>query len=85
LNFEWAHYLKISYAPKEGAQEAGGLQIIRNYSNAVKNIGGTVVYENTSGYGEATLKITKNGKESWAKIEPGIGGHAIIVIEKQAM
>jgi OmpA-OmpF porin, OOP family len=79
------HYLKISYSPKEGTQEASGLQIIKNYSNAVRSIGGTVVYENTTGYGEATLKVIKNGKEAWAKIEPGIGGYTIVVVEKEAM
>jgi outer membrane protein OmpA-like peptidoglycan-associated protein len=51
------------------------LQLIRNYQNAIKKIGGVVVYERLprdSDSGETTLKVTSGGKEIWIRVEPDI-------------
>src|SRR5262245_53389548 len=51
------------------------LQIIRNYQNAIKKIGGVTVYERLprdSDSGETTLKVTSGGKEIWVQVEPDI-------------
>ena len=50
------------------------LQIMRNYQNALKKIGGVVVYERLpreNDSGETTLKVTTGGKEIWIQVEPG--------------
>lgn len=39
------HYYQINYSMKEGKQPVGGLQVIKNYENAVKKIGGKVLWE----------------------------------------
>jgi OOP family OmpA-OmpF porin len=81
------HYIYINYYLKEGIQAPSGLQIIRNYSNAIKKIGGQVVYEWEDGGTEyATLKITKNGKEVWAQVNGGGNSwYFVYIIEKEAM
>ncbi len=45
-------------------------QAIRNYTNAIKKIGGTVVYETG---GCATMKVTKNKQEIWAGVTVAAG------------
>ena len=48
----------INYDLKSGAAKPGALQIIQNYANAVKAIGGTVLRQQT---GVATLMVSKGG------------------------
>jgi hypothetical protein len=38
---------KREYGLKNEGKHASGLQIIRNYSNAIKNMGGTILFEGT--------------------------------------
>ncbi len=63
------HKYVISYIIREGAKTPGGLQITRNYTNAVKKINGSVVYEDQSSK-RAVMKIVKNGKEVWVEVAP---------------
>ena len=80
------HYIDIWYGLKDGAVKASGLQIVRNYQNAIKKIGGQVVYEgNDGGWINTTLKIVKDGKEIWAYIIPEDGPYRIYMVEKQSM
>jgi OOP family OmpA-OmpF porin len=60
------------------------LQVIRNYSNAVKSIGGTSVYEWHNG---ATLKLVKDGREVWVGVATGNQGAAytLTIVERAAM
>jgi len=52
----------IDYQLKEGAPQPSPLQIRRNYSNALKTIGATLVHE-TDEY--ACWKLVKGGEETW--------------------
>jgi outer membrane protein OmpA-like peptidoglycan-associated protein len=55
--------------------QPSALQVIRNYQNAIKAIGGEVVYERLpkdGDGGETTLKVATGGKEVWVRLEPGI-------------
>ena len=76
----------VHYYGKEGTKFPSGLQIVRNYQNAAKSIGGQTLYEyDDSGYA-SVIKITKNGGEIWAHIRTSIpGDYDIHVIEKEAM
>lgn len=58
------------------------LQVIRNYQNAAKQIGGKVVFENDE---QTTLRITKNGKETWVSVEPYGPQLTLVIVERQAM
>jgi OOP family OmpA-OmpF porin len=81
------HYININYYLKDGLQAPSGLQIIRNYTNAIKKIGGQVVYEwEDGGTQYVTLKVTKNGQEVWAQVNGGGNGmYFVYIIEKEAM
>jgi OOP family OmpA-OmpF porin len=90
---------KREYGLKNEGKEASGLQIIRNYSNAIKSMGGTILIEGTreaieavcpegEGYArQVNGKVVKVGKEIW--IEVGYheynGTYLITVLEKEAM
>jgi outer membrane protein OmpA-like peptidoglycan-associated protein len=81
------HYLFIIYWLKENVQSPSPLQIIRNYTNAIKKIGGQSLYEYEDGGVQfAVLKIIKSGKETWAHVSASANGtYSIYIIEKQAM
>ena len=66
---------------------------MRNYQNAIKKIGGVVVYERLArenDAGETTLKVTTGGKEVWIKVEPDIfsaptKSYVLTIVEIAAM
>jgi OOP family OmpA-OmpF porin len=69
------------------------LQLIRNYQNAVKQIGGSVLYERLpqeGDGGETTLQVTTGGKDVWIKVIPDIFGaptqsYQLVVTEVASM
>jgi outer membrane protein OmpA-like peptidoglycan-associated protein len=66
---------RIVYFHNIADKQPSPLQLIRNYQNAIKSIGGEVIYErlprDTDG-GETTLKAVVSGKEVFVRVEPGI-------------
>jgi len=62
---------RLSYFLMDGAATPSELQILRNYANAVKALGGTVVYE-TDIY--ICLKIVKGASQVWVAVEPANSG-----------
>jgi len=87
--FHRAHILK------EGAKQASELQIVRNYANAIKSMGGTIIFDGNNaescaanaGYRMVIGKVVKGSDELWAEIAAwGDGGeYSITVILKEAM
>ncbi|MBM3744763.1 MAG: OmpA family protein [Acidobacteria bacterium] len=83
------------YSLKEGAKSASELQIVRNYANAIKSMGGTILYEGAeagscaenSSWRLVVGKVVKGGDELWAEIAAqGDGGFYILnVVVKEAM
>jgi outer membrane protein OmpA-like peptidoglycan-associated protein len=59
----------ITYCLQEGVEPPSALQIIRNYGNAVKSLGGTTLYQETGGTGAATYKLVKSNREIWVRID----------------
>ncbi|MBK9439838.1 MAG: OmpA family protein [Comamonadaceae bacterium] len=76
----------VHYYGKQNTKFPSGLQIVRNYQNAVKAIGGQALYEyDDSGYA-TVVKMTKGDTELWAHIRTSIpGDYDIHVIEKKLM
>jgi uncharacterized protein (TIGR02145 family) len=79
---EGKKYLRL-YVLKEGATQASQLQIVRNYSNALKSIGGTVfingVYDGAKCPDLNDLymmvgKVVKDGNEVWVEVLPENNG-----------
>jgi OmpA-OmpF porin, OOP family len=81
------HRIYINYYLNDNAQTPSGLQIIRNYSNAIKKAGGQIVYEyEDGGIQKSTLKLSKNGMEVWAFVSAGGNGmYTVDIVEKEAM
>lgn len=77
--------VKISYTLDEGADKPSYLKFVRNYENALKKSGWTVVKADASWL---TAKLTsKEGREIWAYLEAHDdgGGYSFTVVEKGEM
>jgi len=74
----------IDYGLQEGAPQPSYLQIRRNYGNALKNLGGEVLYDQNA---DLTGKLVKSGKEAWVRIQcyNGGAGYTLTVVEVEAM
>jgi OOP family OmpA-OmpF porin len=77
-------YYYIDHLVKEGVKSSSGVQIIRNYINALQKIGGKVVYQATE---DLYMKIEKGGGITWVHVTPfnGGDGYDLEVIEEKAM
>jgi OOP family OmpA-OmpF porin len=56
----------INYRLKEGAPQPSFLQVRRNYTNALKTLGATLLTERDN---YASWKLVKNGKETWIALQ----------------
>lgn len=85
-----------AYSLKEGAKQSSDLQISRNYANAVKGMGGTVVFEGecsgsdcaeNCGYRMIVGKVIKGGNELWIEVVPFNDGndYYLTLVVKEAM
>lgn len=80
------HSIFIIYWLKENIQQPSALQIVRNYTNAVKKIGGQLIYEYEDGGSQnVVLKLVKDGKETWAYVYAAGNTYNINIVEKTAM
>jgi outer membrane protein OmpA-like peptidoglycan-associated protein len=81
---------------KEGAKQASDLQVSRNYAAAVRNMGGSVLFEGVCenadcaancGYQMVVGKILKNNSEMWVEVVPFNEGndYYITIVVKEAM
>jgi len=63
------------------------LQVSRNYANAITGIGGTFYEKNPKDPSETSMKLIKDGKELWAKLQFNFGANYIYltIVEKQAI
>jgi outer membrane protein OmpA-like peptidoglycan-associated protein len=88
-------FWKRAYTLKSEGKAASPLQIFRNYANAIKAAGGTVLFQGEppdggsyySCYDILSGKIVKGGKVIWVLINPCNDGndYALHAIEVQAM
>ncbi len=74
----------IEYALPEGVQPPSYLQIRRNYGNAIKNLGGAILYDEGR---YVSGNVVKNGREAWVVVE-GFndgGNYSLTIVEVEAM
>ena len=70
---------KLTFIKYESENDVGALKIIRNFSNAIKKIGGTA-YEQ---YGNRVyLHLKQGNKETWAEVFAGDYDYDLTVVEK---
>ena len=81
------HSLFIIYWLNDNVQTPSPLQIVRNYTNAIKKINGQLIYEFEDGGSQnVILKLVKNNLEVWAHVSASSNGtYSVSIIEKQAM
>ncbi len=81
------HHVYVDYYLNDSQKTPSAIQIVRNYTNALKAIGGTVVYEYEDGGAQfATMKVVKGDAQTWASVSAqGNGMYKVHVIEKEAM
>jgi OmpA-OmpF porin, OOP family len=86
INVE-GHHILIHYYLNDNIQSPGAIQIVRNYTNAIKKIGGQIIYEfEDGGMENSIMKVVKNGQEAWVHVNAGGNGmYSINLVEKQAM
>jgi len=73
----------IYYHIREDNKAPGRLQILRNYENAIKKIGGSTVYEAGN---EGWLKVESGGKITWIYLDARTGGeYELKIIEEKGM
>jgi OmpA-OmpF porin, OOP family len=77
-------FTDISYLVKEGARVSSMLQTERNYENAVKKIGGKILYSNDR---SLEAKITRNGADTYVHMESYNDGtsYSLKIVETKAM
>ena len=85
-----------AYTLKEGAKQPSDLQISRNYLNALKRMGGTVVFDGQCSGSDCAEncggrmmigKVTKEGKELWVEVVPFNDGndYYLTLVVKEGM
>ena len=80
------HRYDFRYNLKDGATMPSPVQILRNYQNAARAVGGQVLY---AGDDNTTLRIANGGKEAWIGVQtsniPSGMYITMNIIEKEAM
>lgn len=85
---------KRHYTLKEDVQKSSNIQILRNYANAVRNMGGSVIFEGepqdaecaeNNGRQMMTGKVIKEGNEMWIEVVATGDDYYLTVALKELM
>jgi OmpA-OmpF porin, OOP family len=81
------HYYYAQYRANDNVTPPSGLQIVRNYTNAAKAIGGKQIFSFEDGGEEnVIIKILKNNAEVWIHIGAWSNGtYFVYMVEKELM
>ena len=81
------HLYSFRYDRDQDAQPLSDLQIIRNFQNAVRSVGGDLLRDVGRQDRETTLRFVKQGREVWVAISTRAHGdvYHMNIVEKQAM
>ena len=78
------HKYYIEYKLTKGTKEPGELKIRRNIQEALKKIGGTVVFDDNFNK-VSTIVIKKEAKESWIEVRSFNNMYRLTIVEKETM
>ena len=67
----------------ERDNEPSGLAIVRNYENAIRKVGGTILQSDPQRW--VNGKIVKDGQETWVQAEKANGAYWLRIVEKKEM
>ncbi|MEJ5349941.1 MAG: OmpA family protein [Desulfosoma sp.] len=76
-------FYKIDYHIEEGVTPPSGLQVLRNFENAIKKIGGVKVFQKVD---DIWLKLDKEGKTFYVHVRSPFGDqYYLTIVEEEAM
>ena len=78
------HKYYIRYDLKTGASEPGELKIRRNIQEALKKIGGKVVFDDNFNK-TSTIVVQKDNKETWIEVRSYNNMYRLNIVEREAM
>jgi outer membrane protein OmpA-like peptidoglycan-associated protein len=78
------HKYYIEYRLNKGAAEPGELKIRRNIQEALKKIGGNVIFDDNFNK-TSTIVLSKEGKETWVEVRSYNNMYRLNIVEKQLM
>jgi OmpA-OmpF porin, OOP family len=78
------HKYYIEYRLNKGAAEPGELKIRRNIQDALKKIGGKVVFDDNFNK-TSTIVLQKEGKETWVEVRSYNNMYRLTIVEKEVM
>jgi outer membrane protein OmpA-like peptidoglycan-associated protein len=78
------HKYYIAYNLNKGAAEPGELKIRRNIQDALKKIGGNVIFDDNFNR-VSTIVLQKEGKETWVEVRSFNNKYRIFIVEKELM
>ena len=78
------HKYFIAYNLNSGAPQPGELKIRKNIQEALKKIGGTVVFDDNFNR-VSTIVLQKAGKETWVEVRSFPTLYRLTIVEKEAM
>lgn len=72
----------IEYTMKEGIEPPGQLKVRKNYINAIKKLGGTILFDRG-----LYMKVAKGNKESWIEVWASSDGsdYTLTIVERKIM
>ena len=62
-----------------------GLQVKRNYQAAAKQVGGEILHDSDGAYMNTTLRISKDGRETWVEVLTRAATYYVTIVERQEM
>lgn len=72
---------ELQYQIKKGEKMPSGTEMVRNHQNALKAIGGEILWEKqNSGY-QTTLRLKKGGSEVWVDVHPYSMSYNLTIVE----
>jgi outer membrane protein OmpA-like peptidoglycan-associated protein len=78
------HKYYIEYRLNSGAAEPGELKIRRNIQDALKKIGGKILFDDNFNR-VSTIALQKESKETWVEVRSYNNMYRLTIVEKEAM
>ena len=78
------HKYYIEYRLDKGVAEPGELKIRRNIQDALKKIGGNVIFDDNFNK-TSTIVLQKEGKETWVEVRSYNNMYRLTIVEKEIM
>ena len=73
----------VAYTVDKPQDDRSGLEVVRNYENAIRRIGGTIRASDSQRWVNGTILV--DGKEVWAQAEKGNGKIWLRIVRPRAM